>query len=204
MRRLVAQRLFGLALGYEDLNDHDELRDDSSLAVERDDLTGENRERDQGRPLPPEPAGRARRARPVQEDRRRRGWTILSLFLEAPPPKESFLDFDNTDDPLHGNQKDSPPFVKWPGGLRARRIDGACYVRLPGWKSVWFMAHRKEAVGDARSGMPVSASAKRSVRAARRCGVRPRGACELRGGTKTLLPDRRVTGATPHKQRRAW
>ena len=67
MRRLVAQRLFGL--GYEDLNDHDKLRDDSLLAVavECDDLTGENRERDRGHPLAPEPAGRAWRARPVQE-----------------------------------------------------------------------------------------------------------------------------------------
>ena len=55
VRRLVAQRLFGLVLGYEDLNDHDELWDDSSLAVECDDLTGENRvrERDRGRPLAP-------------------------------------------------------------------------------------------------------------------------------------------------------
>ena len=62
VRQLVAQRLFGLV--YEDLNDHDELRDDSllALAVECDDLTGENRVRDRGHPLAPEPAGRARRA----------------------------------------------------------------------------------------------------------------------------------------------
>ena len=47
------RRLFGL--GYEDLNDHDKLRDDSllALAVGRTDLTGENRvrERDRGHPL---------------------------------------------------------------------------------------------------------------------------------------------------------
>ena len=60
--RLVAQRLFGLVLGYEDLNDHDELRDNSLLAVECDGLTGENRGRDRGHPLAPEPAGRVRRA----------------------------------------------------------------------------------------------------------------------------------------------
>ena len=65
------QRLFGLVPGYEDLNDHDELRDDSLLTLAGNDLTGENRvrERDRGHPLAPEPAGRARRARPVQEGR---------------------------------------------------------------------------------------------------------------------------------------
>ena len=53
MRQLVAQRLFGLVLGYEDLNDHDELRDDSLLALAGDDLTGENRGRDRGHPAGP-------------------------------------------------------------------------------------------------------------------------------------------------------
>ena len=33
VQRLVAQRLFGLVLGYGDLNDHDELRDDSLPAL---------------------------------------------------------------------------------------------------------------------------------------------------------------------------
>ena len=56
VRQLVGQRLFGLVLGYEDLNDHDELRDDSLLTLAVDDLTGENRGRDRGRPLAPEPA----------------------------------------------------------------------------------------------------------------------------------------------------
>ena len=41
VRRLVAQRLLGLVLGYEDLNDHDKLRDDSLLVLAGDDLTGE-------------------------------------------------------------------------------------------------------------------------------------------------------------------
>ena len=30
---------------------------------------------------------------------------MVDLFLEAPPPKEIFLDLGNTDDPLHGNQE---------------------------------------------------------------------------------------------------
>ena len=52
---LVAQRIYGLALGYEDLNDHEELRRDPLLAVlvEKEDLTGEERRRvrDQGTAL---------------------------------------------------------------------------------------------------------------------------------------------------------
>ncbi len=52
---LVAQRIYGLALGYEDLNDHEELRRDPLLAVlvEKQDLSGEKRRRasDQGTAL---------------------------------------------------------------------------------------------------------------------------------------------------------
>ncbi|WP_419625675.1 transposase, partial [Thiolapillus sp.] len=55
VRDLVAQRVYGLALGYEDLNDHDDLRKDSTLAllVGKRDLTGEQRVRkqDRGNPL---------------------------------------------------------------------------------------------------------------------------------------------------------
>lgn len=55
VQALVAQRVYGLALGYEDLNDHDVLRKDSVLAllVGKQDLTGEARVREQdwGNPL---------------------------------------------------------------------------------------------------------------------------------------------------------
>ena len=48
---LIAQRVLGLAAGYEDLNDHDRLRDDSALAVASgcDDVTGEQRQRERDR-----------------------------------------------------------------------------------------------------------------------------------------------------------
>ena len=53
VRELVAQRVYALALGYEDLNDHEELRRDPLLAVvaEKPDPTGESRvrERDWGK-----------------------------------------------------------------------------------------------------------------------------------------------------------
>ena len=48
VKELVAQRVYGLALGYEDLNDHEQLRRDPLLAVlaEKEDPTGESRVRE--------------------------------------------------------------------------------------------------------------------------------------------------------------
>jgi hypothetical protein len=119
---LVAQRVYGLALGYEDLNDHDALRSDSVLAllVGKRDLTGEgrDRERDRGYPLAgsstlnrlelgtPEAAASDRykkiAAEPAALDR-----LLVDLFLESfdTPPREIWLDLDATDDPLHGHQE---------------------------------------------------------------------------------------------------
>jgi len=55
VQELVAQRIYGLALGYEDLNDHDQLRRDPLLAtlVGKADPTGQDRTRprDRGKPL---------------------------------------------------------------------------------------------------------------------------------------------------------
>ena len=119
---LVAQRVYGLSLGYEDLNDHDALRADSVLAllVGKRDLTGEGRERprDRGYPLAgsstlnrlelstPELAAADRykkiAAHPVALDR-----LLVDVFLESyqKPPREIWLDLDATDDPLHGHQE---------------------------------------------------------------------------------------------------
>ena len=51
---LLMQRVFGLALGYEDLNDHDALRLDHllALAMGKEDPTGATRKRSQDRGLP--------------------------------------------------------------------------------------------------------------------------------------------------------
>lgn len=65
VEELIAQRLYGLALGYEDLNDHEELRHDPVLAtlVGKADPSGRDRlrQRDQGKAL----AGNARLQRKV-------------------------------------------------------------------------------------------------------------------------------------------
>ena len=119
---LVAQRVYGLALGYEDLNDHDVLRKDSVLAllVGKQDLTGDGRvrESDRGNPLAasstlnrlelstPEdaPSDRYKKiaADPAALDR-----LLVDLFVESYPkaPREIWLDLDATDDPLHGHQE---------------------------------------------------------------------------------------------------
>ena len=122
VQALVAQRVYGLALGYEDLNDHDILRADSLLAtlVGKRDLTGEHRERarDQGYPLagsstlnrlelgtPGSAAGD--RYKKIAADPQALDRLLVDLFLETHerPPREIWLDLDATDDPLHGNQE---------------------------------------------------------------------------------------------------
>ena len=119
---LLRQRIYGLALGYEDLNDHDELREDALLAavVGKADPTGEARvrARDRGKPL----AGKSTLNRlewgvgeEIGEDRYRRiaisteavDRFFVEVFLDAheEPPEEIVLDLDATDDPLHGTQE---------------------------------------------------------------------------------------------------
>ena len=119
---LVAQRVYGLALGYEDLNDHDVLRADSVLALlaGKRDVTGEDRERDrdQGYPLAGSstlnrlelstPASAASdRYKKIAADPPALDRLLVDLFIEshAKPPREIWLDLNATDDPLHGHQK---------------------------------------------------------------------------------------------------
>lgn len=94
---LLRQRVFGLALGYEDLNDHDVLRHDLAwqTAVERD------------RTLASSPT----LCRLENGADRQTAWRIHGILVEqfiasfARPPEEVTLDFDATDDPVHGHQE---------------------------------------------------------------------------------------------------
>jgi hypothetical protein len=119
---LISQRVFGIVLGYEDLNDHDDLRGDALLAtlVGKVDPTGEGRarKRDKGFPLAGKstlnrlelaPAGVPHEHRyhrivcdPDKVDR-----FFVDTFLRANDevPDRIILDFDATDDPLHGAQE---------------------------------------------------------------------------------------------------
>jgi len=119
IEELVRQRVLGLALGYEDLNDHDELRTDPLLAavVGKADPTGSDRrqKQDRGKPL----AGKSTLNRlewgPVKQDRYRKisldteavDRFFIDVFLAAhqQAPAEIVLDLDATDDPVHGEQE---------------------------------------------------------------------------------------------------
>jgi hypothetical protein len=109
---LVGQRVFGIALGHEDLVDHDRLRHDPVLGVTLGRLEARH-----GRCAPL--AGKSTLNRlehgAAEADRYRRiahdGAAIEALFVDlfldahAQPPKEIVLDLDATDDPLHGHQE---------------------------------------------------------------------------------------------------
>jgi len=118
---LIAQRVYALALGYEDLNDHDDLRRDPLLAavVGKDDPTGETRQRrrDRGKALAgkstlnrleltPVGAGKESRYKKVACRTRDVERLFVDLFLQAHarPPERIVLDLDATDDPIHGHQ----------------------------------------------------------------------------------------------------
>ena len=115
---LVGQRVFGVALGYEDLNDHDELRHDPVLAV----LAGKLRARRRSdcaalagkstlnrlEHAPEEgPAYAPSRYHKISHDTVAIEALFVTLFLEAhtTPPERIILDLDATDDPLHGHQE---------------------------------------------------------------------------------------------------
>ena len=97
LRTMVRQRVYALALGYEDLNDHDELRSDPALqtAVDADE------------PL----AGASTLCRLENRMGRAEAFRLHEALLEqfiasfARPPRRLVLDFDATDDPVHGMQE---------------------------------------------------------------------------------------------------
>jgi len=121
VEELLAQRVYGLALGYEDLNDHDDLRRDPLLAavVGKLDPTGQHRRRpgDRGKALAgkstlnrleltPTGAGKDSRYKKISCHVRDVEDLFVTLFLQAHPrpPEHVVLDLDATDDPVHGHQ----------------------------------------------------------------------------------------------------
>jgi hypothetical protein len=120
---LVSQRVLGIALGYEDLNDHDTLRDDALLAVAcgKRDPTGERRADIPGYrghglagkstlnrfELTPGDASSVSRYKKIVYNHDEVERLLVDIFVAAreAPPKQIILDLDATDDPLHGNQE---------------------------------------------------------------------------------------------------
>jgi Transposase DDE domain group 1 len=112
VEELVAQRVYGLALGYEDLNDHEELRKDPLLAVlvEKSDPVGEvlaGKSTLNRLELTPATASAKSRYKKIVADHAAVDRLFVDVFLAAHPqaPAQIILDLDATDDPLHGNQE---------------------------------------------------------------------------------------------------
>jgi hypothetical protein len=122
MKDLLAQRIYGLALGYEDLNDHDLLRKDPLLAavVGKDDPNGEQRRRaaDRGSALAgkstlnrmelrTDEAEKDGRYKKIALDATKVDKLFVKIFLQAHDraPEIMIVDLDATDDPLHGRQE---------------------------------------------------------------------------------------------------
>jgi hypothetical protein len=122
VEELLTQRVLGIICGYEDLNDHERLRDDAllALAVGKKDPTGEDRkrERDRGHALAGKSTlNRLELAAPVVDGAERykkicyddlaieRLYVTRFLDAHEQPLKEIILDLDATDDPIHGEQE---------------------------------------------------------------------------------------------------
>jgi hypothetical protein len=119
---LIGQRVYGIALGYEDLNDHDSLRHDVVLGVlcEKHDPCGMERarKRDQGKgvagkstlnrlELTPEDADHNSRYKKIVADGDQIDELMVDVYIQSQltPPQEVVLDVDNTDDIVYGNQE---------------------------------------------------------------------------------------------------
>ncbi len=93
---ILRQRVYGLALGYEDLNDHFTLRKDTAIQT----AVGSDKDL----------ASSSTLCRFENAADRQLCWDINKAFVEVfiesfkKPPKEIILDFDATDDPVHGDQ----------------------------------------------------------------------------------------------------
>jgi hypothetical protein len=113
VRTLLGQRVFGMALGYEDLNDHEQLRHDPVFGVLLGKLEG-------GRARCAALAGKSTLNRlelhphsgvdryhkiSPQAEAIERLWVELFLEAHRAPPEQIVLDLDATDDPLHGHQE---------------------------------------------------------------------------------------------------
>ncbi len=130
VRTLIGQRVFAMALGYEDLNDHEQLRHDPVFGAllgklepkRRADcaaLAGKstlNRLELHAR----EGVDRYHKIRPDAEAIERL-WVQLYLEAHRKAPREIVLDLDATDDPLHGHQE---------GRFFHGYYDGYCYLPL--------------------------------------------------------------------------
>lgn len=114
VRDLLAQRVMGLCLGYEDLNDHERLRLDPLFCALVERISRDGRGTLAGKStlnrleLTKETATAENRYKKVVYDGAKIELAMVDFFLDGQgreKPKEIWLDIDATDDPIHGNQE---------------------------------------------------------------------------------------------------
>ncbi len=126
---LIGQRVFGIALGYEDLIDHDQIRHDPVLAVLAGKLTARRSDcaplagKSTLNRLEHAPSGAPSRYHRISHDGAAIERLLVDLFLgaHAKAPKQIILDLDATDDPIHGHQE---------GRFFHGYYDAYCYLPL--------------------------------------------------------------------------
>jgi len=129
VRTLVAQRVLGIAAGYEDLNDHDALRADPLWGAVIGKLEAKRREcaplagKSTLNRLELSVAERTTRYHKIGHQPEALERLFVDLFLEAhrKAPRQIVLDLDATDDPLHGTQE---------GRFFHGYYDAYCYLPL--------------------------------------------------------------------------
>ena len=130
---LIAQRVYGLVMGYEDINDHEILRHDVmlALAVGKSITSGQEPVTMAGKSTlnrlehcPEDVSNRAdSRYHRIEHDVEAIEKLLVDIFLESypKPPRQIILDLDVTDDLVHGNQE---------GAFFNRYYGGLCYAPL--------------------------------------------------------------------------
>ena len=152
LQELLAQRIFGLVLGYEDLNDHDDLRRDPAVAAACGKAEPDGRDRkhqeDQGKPLASSPTfnrlelgtedggptSRYKRIRPNLdqiEELLVELWVEMLDWSYQEGPDCLVLDADASDIQLHGEQE---------GRHYHYYYDGYCYLPLYVFQGEWLVA----------------------------------------------------------------
>jgi hypothetical protein len=116
-RTMLAQRIHGIALGYEDLNDHDTLRDAPLFSVLAD------KRPDPEKPLASSPTLCRLENRIDRKALARMSEVFVEAFISSHrrSPKQIILDFDATDDRVHGTQE---------GRFFHGYYDGYCFLPL--------------------------------------------------------------------------
>ena len=104
-RTLLAQRIFAIAAGYEDLNDHQTLRDDTLLKALTERRPNGRRDQDEALSSPSTLCRLENRV--TRDDLVGMAQALVEAFVASheAPPEQLVLDFDATDDAIHGNQQ---------------------------------------------------------------------------------------------------